>query len=126
MNCRYCNGSCVKKGKRNGCQKLRCRICGRYQQANYVRRFFDSTKQLILEFLHSEGNSISTLSRFLKFSKTTIGNWISYLGNEYEHEVKEEPKGEYQADELRTFVGIKRMKAGSCTRSTNAQKALFH
>lgn len=108
MNCRYCNGDCIKKGTRNGCQKLRCRICGRYQQANYVRRYFDSAKQMILEFLHSEGSSISTLSRFLKFSKTTIGKWISFLGNEYKHKVAEEPNGEYQADELRTYIGNKK------------------
>lgn len=108
MNCRYCGEGCIKKGKRNGCQKLLCRICLKYQQLTYIRRKLNPIQKDVIEFLHSEGNSISTLSRFLKFSKTTICKWISVLSDEYEHEVAEQSGGEYQADELRTFVGNKK------------------
>lgn len=108
MQCRYCQGRCIKKGQRNGCQKLQCKSCNKFQQLSYVRRKFDERKQLILEFLQSEGCSISTLSRFLRFSKTTICNWIFKLGSAYDHLVNEKPHQEYQADELRTFIGNKK------------------
>ena len=107
ITCRFCNGRCIKKGWQSGVQKLRCKICDKYQQLSYTRRKLNATQKNVIEFLHSEGNSISTLSRFLRFSKTTIGKWISVLGNEYAHKVKELQNQEYQADELRTFVGKK-------------------
>lgn len=106
--CRFCNGHCIKKGWQSGVQKLRCKICLKYQQLSYTRRRLNEKQKEVIEFLHSEGSSISTLARFLEFSKTTIGNWISILGDAYEHHVAEEPGQEYQADELRTFVGRKK------------------
>jgi len=108
ITCRFCNGPCIKKGWQSGVQKLRCKICGKHQQLSYTRQRLNTIQKDVIEFLHSEGNSISTLSRFLKFSKTTVSNWIRSLSDEYEHEVSEQPGGEYQADELRTFVGNKK------------------
>lgn len=106
--CKFCNGRCIKKGWQSGIQKLRCRVCLKYQQVSYTRKRLNEKQKDVIEFLHSEGSSISTLARFLKFSKTTIGNCIAVLANEYEHHVAEEPGQEYQADELRTYVGNKR------------------
>lgn len=103
--CRHCNGRCIKKGWQSRVQKLLCKVCGKYQQLSYSNRRLNSKQKDAVEFLHSEGNSISTISRFLKFSKTTIGNCVSLLGNAYEHMLAEKPNGEYQVDELRTFVG---------------------
>jgi insertion element IS1 protein InsB len=108
MNCRYCNGACIKKGKQSGCQKLYCKNCGKYQQETYVRRIFDATKQSVLEFMNGEGNSISTISRFLKFSRATISRWIEKLGSNHQQEIELQQGDEYQVDELRTYVGSKR------------------
>lgn len=108
ITCRFCSGRCIKKGWQSGAQKLFCKVCLKHQQLSYTRRRLNSIQKDVIEFLHSEGNSISTLSRFLNFSKTAISNWIGVLGDEYEHRVTEQSGGEYQADELRTFVGSKK------------------
>lgn len=107
MNCRYCHSVCIKKGKQNGQQKLFCKKCNKYQQSNYVRRVLNSVRQLALEFLHGEGCSVSTIGRALKFSKTTICRWIARTEEIFRYEVEMKPNREYQADELRTFVGNK-------------------
>ena len=73
-----------------------------------MRRIFDVVKQQVLEFLHGEGCSISTIGRFLKYSKTTIGRWIANAAGAYNHEVEMLPGQKYEADELRTFVGNKK------------------
>lgn len=35
FSCRYCAGNCVKKGVRNGNQKLLCKSCIQHQQLSY-------------------------------------------------------------------------------------------
>lgn len=54
--------------------------------------------------MNGEGCSVSTISRFLKFSKTTICRWIEKLGSEYHCNPVENAGQEYQADELRTYI----------------------
>jgi insertion element IS1 protein InsB len=73
--------------------------------------------------MNGEGCSISTISRFLRFSTSTVCRWIEKLSGEYNHEVKEQPNQEYQADDLRTFIGSKKNECwimygiNKCTKS---------
>lgn len=107
-NCKYCNHTCIKKGWQCLKQKLFCKSCHKHQQLTYSSRKINSEHRRVIIFLNNEGCSISTISRFIEFSKTTVCKIISTLAASYNLAFQNETGYEYEVDELRTFVGNKK------------------
>jgi len=38
MKCLYCNGLCIKRGKKKGVQRYACKVCGKTQQRRYKKQ----------------------------------------------------------------------------------------
>ena len=38
MNCRYCNETCIRKGKQKNVQIYRCKNCLKYQRLKYIHK----------------------------------------------------------------------------------------
>ena len=62
MNCIYCKQPCIKKGIRNGIQKLFCKNCKKYQQAQYKIRRVSTEKAHHIALLNNEGLGISSIA----------------------------------------------------------------
>ncbi len=106
--CRYCKGSCIKRGIRaNGSQTLCCKQCGKYQQAIYSQnaRKPDCTSMIVKLLVNSCG--IRSIARVLDISPTTV---LKRIVSAAQSLPKPEPIAfakSYEIDELRTFVGSK-------------------
>lgn len=106
--CRYCKGTCIKKGIRNTIQKYRCRGCGKYQQRHYSYSILDQGTKKDIAGLSKEGMGISSISRWLKKPKTTIQRALLKTGNTVVKPQGHEPGGEYELDEMTlTIAGQK-------------------
>ena len=80
ISCKYCGQECIKKGWQCLREKLFCKFCRKYQQLTYSFRKINSEHRRVIIFLNNEGCSISTIYRFIEFSKTTVCKIISTLG----------------------------------------------
>lgn len=107
MNCKYCNEKCVKKGKRSGKQRYRCSNCMKYQLRTYKKTRIDDSKVDFLRKLNNEGVGISSISRLLNISKSSVQRVIKRLYNQIQQPVFNESNQSYEIDELRTYVGSK-------------------
>lgn len=107
MNCKYCNRKCVKKGKRSGKQRYRCGNCMKYQLRTYKKTRIDDSKVDFLRKLNNEGVGISSISRLLNISKSSVQRVIKRLYNQIQQPVFNESNQSYEIDELRTYVGSK-------------------
>lgn len=107
MNCKYCNRKCVKKGKRSGKQRYRCSNCMKYQLRTYKKTRIDDSKVDFLRKLNNEGVGISSISRLLNISKSSVQRVIKRLYNQIQQPVFNESNQSYEIDELRTYVGSK-------------------
>lgn len=105
--CRYCGNYCVKKGIRNGCQKLLCTKCGKWQQEEYIQpaRRLDLDNWIICYV--KEGLGIRSISRILEISTNTVLNRIVKIANKIQQPSISSGMT-YEVDELRTFIRFKR------------------
>lgn len=104
MNCKYCNHTCIKKGWYKTKQRYQCKSCNKYQLLIYkYEREKINTSQIVL--LTIEGMSISSISRIIKVSKTTVMRRILEASQQLSKPVINESKQEYEVDEMCTFVG---------------------
>lgn len=111
MNCRYCNGWCNKKGKRNGIQDYRCKECGTSQRSFYKRSpHSDVLRERVVEFT-LEGVGISSISRLLKIPKSSVCNIIKYEASKVNPPTSIEVSQVYEIGELKTFIS---KKANEC------------
>lgn len=107
MKCQYCQGLCLKKGCHKRRQLYRCKCCLKYQRANYTRlRISDEKKEMVMAF-HNEGLSISSISRLLKISKSTVLKIIAEIARKIDLSPISEQEQEYEVDELYTYTGNK-------------------
>jgi len=72
MNCIFCKQPCIKKGIRNGIQKLFCNHCKKYKQEKYKIRRVNKEKAKLIVLLNNEGLGISSIARLLSISKSTV------------------------------------------------------
>jgi transposase-like protein len=72
MECKYCQNQCIKKGIRHGVQKYQCKHCGKYQQAVYLKRRIKPWKYYKAKRLNNENCGVSSISRLLHISKTSV------------------------------------------------------
>ncbi len=115
MECHYCGVGCQKAGKqKNGVQKYHCKGCSKYQQAHYVYQACkaDTAYQVVAHV--KEGCGIRSIGRLLTISATSV---IAVIRREAAKVTTPENLplgGEYQVDELHTFVGKKENQTWVC------------
>jgi insertion element IS1 protein InsB len=111
FNCKFCGKECIKKGWQCLRQKLFCKSCKKYQQLTYSSHKINSDHQEEIFFWNKEGSSISSISRRIKFSKTTVCKTIKRMAKALVFSFPVEANCEYEVDELKTFVGNKKNEA---------------
>ena len=102
MKCIYCKKECYKKGKRNGIQRYQCKHCRKYQQKRYMRPIIPEHKYDWLIKLNNEGCGISSISRLLKVTKSSVQRIIIRVASKIQIPVYNESNQTYEIDELRT------------------------
>jgi insertion element IS1 protein InsB len=108
MNCKYCNGYCIKRGFQNKTQKYQCKTCKHYQQKEYVYKICTEQDNKLIAQLNNEGMSISSIGRITGISKANVVNRIKKLVKKIIEPQINERHQEYEADELYTFIGAKK------------------
>jgi IS1 family transposase/transposase-like protein len=105
MECIYCESKkLIKKGRRNYKQRYQCKKCKKYQQDLYTYTLYREEDGYVISFLTSEGIGISSLSRFLKYSKPTIVRKIKDLSSKVKRPVLLERNQIYEVDEMKTYI----------------------
>lgn len=103
--CIYCStGQCIKKGVRNNKQRFQCKSCGKYQLKYYTYKLYNKLDDKIIMFLNAESVGISSLSRFLGYSKQTILKRITFLASRVSKPILYEYNQVYEVDEMWTYV----------------------
>lgn len=107
MECKNCQGLCIKKGCQNRRQKYLCKSCGLYQMKTYhYQRCTPKDEEMIVK-LNNENVSIRGISRITGFSKSHIINKLKQIASSIKHPVFTEDQQEYEVDEMHTFIGNK-------------------
>ena len=112
MKCIYCQSDCIKKGKVKNVQRYQCKHCGKTQQRRYKKARIEEGKYEWVKNLTKESSSISSISRLLKISKSSVQRVIERIASAIENPVNQENGDQYEVDELRTFCGQKKTKVG--------------
>lgn len=107
MKCQYCKGVCIKKGCYKNRQLYRCKTCFKYQRKLYVKPKIAASKIEQVKLFICEGLSISSISRLLNISKSSVQRKIIYLASLVKKPYFTELKQEYEVDELHTYIGNK-------------------
>jgi len=107
MNCIYCNGHCIKRGKAGSVQRYQCKCCRKSQQSIYVKPRIPSGKYQWTIKLNNEGCGISNIARLLEISKSSVQRVIERIAATIKMPQLRECGQSYEVDELRTFVGNK-------------------
>jgi len=106
VHCRYCHGSCVKNGCRNGKQRYRCRNCRRGFQTEYsYRACSGGIKKMITSYV-KEGCGIRSISRLLGISPTTTMRRILKIAGTLKPP-SVQAFSHFEMDELSTYIGNK-------------------
>ena len=103
----YCKKDCYKKGKRNGVQRYQCKHCKKYQQHKYTRPAIAEYKYELVQKLNNEGCSISSISRLVEITKSSVQRLICKISMQIKKPIYEEVNQSYEIDELRTYCGNK-------------------
>jgi insertion element IS1 protein InsB len=108
LNCVYCKGNCIRKGKtQKGVQKLYCNSCNKYQRLRYDYQGANQTKRNLITVLVKENCGIRSIARVLKLSSTTVIKEIKRKAASISKPIMKFGKT-YEMDELKTFVSSKK------------------
>lgn len=108
IKCAYCSNLCVKAGiQKNGVQKFLCRLCRKYQQANYMRKAWQAGTRDRICLLVREGLSMRGIARIMNIALSTVIRKIREAGEILSKPVRWVSRHVYEIDELWTFVGKK-------------------
>ena len=108
MDCGYCGGNCIKKGIRAAKQRYQCKECLKYQLQDYERERISDYKIELIKNLNKEGVGISSISRLLKISKSSVQRKLEIYCKNVTKTLYNETNQSYEIDELRTYVGNKK------------------
>ena len=106
MNCRYCHGLCIRKGKQNQIQVYQCKCCLKYQRQNYKYQSKLIEDQQITQLV-KEGCGIRSIGRILTISNSTVIRRILKIGRLLKRPSPILVGQTYQVDELFTYIGNK-------------------
>ncbi len=107
MKCIYCQGDCIKKGKVKNVQRYQCKHCGKTQQRRYKKPRIEEGKYEWVKNLTKESSSISSISRLLNISKSSVQRIIERIATKIKKCECQETEQVYEMDELRTYCGNK-------------------
>lgn len=108
MECKNCQGLCVKKGCQNRRQKYYCKICKLYQQKTYTYRLCTKADEETIVKLNNIGVGISGIASFTGLSKSNVVNKIKEISRKVIQPVLSETRQKYEVDEMHTFIGSKK------------------
>ena len=103
MKCIYCGSSCIKRGKIKEIQRYQCKRCNRFQQERYTKTVIPQEKYQWTKYLTCEGCGISSISRLLKITKSSVQRIIARLASKVKIPLPDEIHQSYEMDELRTY-----------------------
>ncbi len=106
MICRYCGRKCIKKGKSGNHQLYQCKTCKKYQQRIYQRTLISEEKYHFIKELTCEGCGISSISRLLHITKSSVQRIITRIAVKITIPVYSEYNQNYEMDELRTYYRV--------------------
>jgi len=107
MECKYCQGKCIKDGfQKSGIQRYECKCCHRKQQANYSYNAYAPGLNKAISIFIKEGVGIRGIARILKISTTTLLKRILAISKSIAA-TNIVANAVYEVDEIRTFVGKK-------------------
>lgn len=107
MECVKCGNQSVKNGKSKiGIQRYRCKSCGNSFQSSYSYTSFMVSDDQI-KTLTKEGCGIRSTARILSISPNTVIRRIIKIGSKLKRPYLISKGGNYQVDELFTFIGSK-------------------
>ena len=107
MKCIYCQGDCIKKGMVKNVQRYQCKHCGKTQQRRYKKPRIEEGKYEWVKNLTKESSSISSISRLLNISKSSVQRIIERIATKIKKCECQETEQVYEMDELRTYCGNK-------------------
>lgn len=107
MECKNCQGFCVKKGCRNRRQKYYCKGCKLYQLKTRCYKSCTEEDELMILKLNNEGVGIRSISRITGISESNVVTKIKKLGSKIKKAKISEEQQEYEVDEMHTFVKCK-------------------
>jgi len=106
MNCKHCQGSCIRKGKSNGIQKYQCTGCRKYQRKTYLKAaYLIHDRELVV--LVKEGCGIRSIARILSISCGTVLRRSLKIARSLGRPELIRFGCAYQLDELFSYVGNK-------------------
>jgi IS1 family transposase len=89
-------------------QQYSCKTCKKYQQAIYVKPRIPQEKYDWVKLYNNEGCGISSISRLLKISKSSVQRVMERIVANLQMQEINETGQSYEIDELRTFCVNKR------------------
>ncbi len=108
--CQYCNLPCRKEGKqKNGSQKLRCTSCKKYQLESYSNRGSEKNIKEWIVRIYVKNVGIRDVAALLGISVNTVLKEIKKY-HYYKPVISYKTNQEYEIDEMRTFVGNKKIR----------------
>jgi len=110
MKCIYCQKQCIKKGKYKTIQRYQCTYCKRYQQKKYLKPVIPEHKYEWVIKLNKECCGISSISRLLSVSKSSVQRVIIRISSKIRDPSHKEENQMYEIDELRTYCGSKKQE----------------
>lgn len=108
MECIYCKGQCIKKGKQKNIQRYQCKECKKYQQTCYTKAPIAAEKYEWVKKLNNEGCGISSIGRLLSISKSSVQRLIERMAKNIQNPVFCEENQSYEVDELKTYCHNKK------------------
>lgn len=106
MSCRYCKGTCIRKGKQQGAQIYQCRNCLKYQRRHYKYQSGLVSDYQIVQLI-KEGCGIRSIARILLVSPSTVIRRILKIAAKTKRSSTLLSGQTYQVDELFTYIGNK-------------------
>ncbi len=111
MYCKYCNSSCIKKGRQsNGKQKYYCKVCNTYQQDTYSSKIYTTDINPMIKLLNNIGVGVRKMASALGVSPTTILRRLNEISKNIEYPNFLETNQSYEVDEMRIVIGRKARK----------------
>jgi len=82
-----------------------CKACHKYQRITYRYRLTNATDDTNIVLLIKESMSISSIARYLKMAKTTVGRRILKISHRIPYPMLSETNQIYEVDEMQTYIG---------------------
>lgn len=104
MKCKFCEGTCVKRGKRAGVQKYSCKSCGKYQQKEYKYHLVSRAEDILIKQLIADRVSFKGAARIIGCSVSTVQRRVLKLANTVRSPWRSEFNEEYEIDEISAHI----------------------